>query len=101
MWLDQHQIDEQHDEIMLNVFVGEAFAAWTLCEPHTFAESLVVGFAVCGVERVDWIATLDTDWHCKCLPWSSCDRVFVLLVDGAKFEGLGPIKTLDRELPWF
>lgn len=49
LWLDQDQIDEQHDEIMLDVFVGEAFAAWTLCEAYTFAESLVIGFAVCGV----------------------------------------------------
>jgi hypothetical protein len=63
LWLDQHQVDEQHDEIMLHIFVGEAFAAWTLCETHTFTESLVIGFAVCGVERTDWIATLDTDWH--------------------------------------
>ena len=49
LWLDQHQIDEQHDEIMLDIFVGEAFAAWTLCKPHTFSESLVVGLAICGV----------------------------------------------------
>ena len=72
---------------MLDVFVGEAFAAWTLCEPHTFAESLVVGFAVCGVKCADWIATLDTDWHCKCLAWSSCGRKSVLVVDvdGVKF----------------
>ena len=64
LWLDQHQIDEQYDKIMLDVFVGEAFAAWTLCEPHTFAESLVVSFAVCGIQRTDWVPTLDTDWHC-------------------------------------
>ena len=97
LWLDQHQIDEQHDEIMLDIFVGEALAAWTLCETHTFAESLVVGFAVCGIERTDWIAALDTDWHCKCLVWSFC--VFVLGVDGVKFEG--PIKMLACEWLWF
>jgi hypothetical protein len=96
LWLDQHQINEQHDEIMLDIFVGEAFAAWALCEPHTFAESLVVGFAVGSVKRADWVATLDTDWHCKCLVWSLC--VFVLGVDGVKFEG--PIKTLARGLLW-
>jgi len=49
LWLDQHQIDEQYDEVMLDVFVRKAFAARTLCEPHTFSESLVVGFAVCGI----------------------------------------------------
>lgn len=97
LWLNQHQVDEQHDEIMLDVFVGEAFAAWTLRETHTFAESLVVGFAVCGIKRTDWIATLDTDWHCKYLACSSCDRVSVFVVDGVKFGGLGPTKTLARD----
>lgn len=61
---------------MLDVFVGEAFAAWTLCEPHTFAESLVVGFAICGVERTDWVPTLDADWHCIYL---ACRLVFEYL----------------------
>ena len=70
---------------MLDVFVGEAFAAWTLCEPHAFAESLVVGFAVCGIECTDWIPTLDADWHCMYLAWSSRVRVSVLIVDGVKF----------------
>jgi hypothetical protein len=37
LWLDQYQIDEQHDKIMLNIFVGKALASRTLCEPHTFA----------------------------------------------------------------
>jgi hypothetical protein len=31
---------------MLDVFVREALTARTLREPHTFAERLVVGFAV-------------------------------------------------------
>lgn len=64
LWLDQHQINEQHDEIMLDIFVGEAFAAWTLRETHTFAESLVIGFAVCSIKCADWVATLDADRHC-------------------------------------
>lgn len=85
MWLDQHQIDEKHDEVMLDIFVGEAFAAWALCETHAFAESLVVGFAVGSIKCADWIATLDTDWHCKCWAWLSSVRVSVLIVDGVKF----------------
>lgn len=70
---------------MLDVFVREAFAAWTLCEPHTFAESFVIGFAVCGIERTDWVATLNADRHCMYLALSSRVRVSVLIVDGVKF----------------
>lgn len=33
--LDQSQIDKQHDEIMLNVFIGKTLASRTLCKPDT------------------------------------------------------------------
>lgn len=35
--LDQHQIDEQDDEIMLDIFVAETSAVLTHGEPHTMA----------------------------------------------------------------
>jgi hypothetical protein len=35
--LDQHQIDEQDDEIMLDVFVRESLTARTLRETHALA----------------------------------------------------------------
>jgi hypothetical protein len=34
---NQHQIDKQHDKVMLDVFVREAFAVWALCEPDALA----------------------------------------------------------------
>jgi hypothetical protein len=48
---------------MLDILVGEAFAAWTLGQPYTFAECLVIGLAVGCVECADRIPTFDTDWH--------------------------------------
>jgi len=63
LWLYQYQIDEKHNEIMLDIFVGKVLAARTLCEPHAFTECLIVGFTVRGVQRTDWISAFDTDWH--------------------------------------
>lgn len=51
--LDQHQIDEQHNHVMLDVFVGKAFASWALRQSHTLAQRFVIGFAVCRVESLD------------------------------------------------
>jgi hypothetical protein len=64
--LDQDQIDEEDDKIMLDILVGEAFAAWTLGQPYAFAESLVIGFAVGGVKCADRIPTFDAYRHCIC-----------------------------------
>ena len=49
---------------MLDILVGEAFAAWTLGQPHTFAERLVIGLAVCCVERADRIPAFNAYRHC-------------------------------------
>ena len=66
--LYQHQIDEKHDKIMLDVFIREALATWTLCQSHAFAERAVIGFAVFGVERFDGVAAFDADGHwCRAL----------------------------------
>ena len=62
--LDQDQIDEEDDEIMLDVLVCEAFAARALGQPHTFAERLVIGLAVCCVERADRIPAFNAYRHC-------------------------------------
>ena len=37
LWLDEDQINEEHNKVMLYIFVGEALASRTLREPHTFA----------------------------------------------------------------
>jgi len=61
--LDQHQIDKQHHKIMLDIFVREALAARTLRQPHAFAETAVVGFAVFVVEPLHGVAAFDADGH--------------------------------------
>lgn len=48
---------------MLDILVREAFTARTLGQTHAFAERLVIGLAVCCVERADGIATFDTYRH--------------------------------------
>jgi hypothetical protein len=52
---------------MLDILVREAFAARTLSQSHSFAECLVIGFAVCGVERTYRTPALDTYRHCMAL----------------------------------
>lgn len=64
--LDQNEIYEQYDKVMLNVFVGEAFAAWTLCQSHAFAKGSIICFAVGRVKLVHWEATFYTYGHAKC-----------------------------------
>ena len=49
---------------MLDILVRKAFAAWALGQPYALAESLVIGFAVCGVECADRIPTFDAYRHC-------------------------------------
>ena len=49
---------------MLDVLVCEAFAARALGQPHTFAERLVIGLAVCCVERADRIPAFNAYRHC-------------------------------------
>jgi hypothetical protein len=61
--LYKNQINEQNHKIMLDVFVGEAFASWTLRETDAFSQRLVVGFAVSGVEIGNRVAALDADGH--------------------------------------
>jgi len=77
--LDQHEIDKQHDIVMLDVLVGEPFTVGTLRQPDPFAERAVVGLAVRRVESGDRVGTCDADWHCPFLvtrrerDWSPVD----------------------------
>jgi hypothetical protein len=48
--LDQHQVYEQHHEVMLHVFIREFLALWALCQAYTLSERAIVGFRVRGVE---------------------------------------------------
>lgn len=49
---------------MLDVFVRETLAARTLRQPHAFAETAVIGFAVFVVEALHGVAAFDADGHC-------------------------------------
>lgn len=71
--LDQDKIDEQHDKIMLDIFICEALAARTLCQAHTFAERAIIGFAVRSVELVHTVAAFNAKWHRAdaSLPWAT------------------------------
>jgi hypothetical protein len=54
--LDQHKINKQHYQIMLDIFIGKSLASWALRQPHPFPERLVIGFAVGCVQVLDWEA---------------------------------------------
>ena len=68
MRLDQDKIDEEDDEVMLDILVREAFAPWTLGQPHAFSECLVIGFAVGCVKCADGVSAFDTDRHSIVMP---------------------------------
>lgn len=61
--LDQDQVYEQHDKVMLDIFVPEPLAPRALCQPNTLAQGAVVRFAVGGVERAKRISALYTYGH--------------------------------------
>lgn len=61
--LDQDQVNEQYYQIVLHIFVREAFAARTLRQPYAFPEGAVIGFAIGCVERADGISAFDAYRH--------------------------------------
>jgi hypothetical protein len=69
LWLYEDQVNEQHDEIMFDVFVREAFAVGALCEAYAFAEGAVVGFGICGVQHGNGVAAGDAYWHFRGVTW--------------------------------
>jgi hypothetical protein len=62
--LDQHEVDEQHHEIMLDVFVRELVAPRALRQPHAFAERSVVRFRVFRVQCLHRVPAFDAYGHC-------------------------------------
>ena len=60
---DQDQINEEDDEIMLDIFVGESFAARTLGQTHSLSKRAVVSLAISCVKLMDWVATFNANWH--------------------------------------
>lgn len=66
LWLNQDEIDKQHDEVMLDVLVCEPLALWALRESDAFAKGAIISFGVGCVERFDGVAARNADWHCGC-----------------------------------
>ena len=66
--LDQHQVNEQHYEVMLDVFVGEALAAWALSQADALSKRTVIGFAVGRVELMNGEAAFYANRHSR--SWS-------------------------------
>jgi hypothetical protein len=62
--LDQHEVDEQHHEIMLDVFIRELVAPRALRQPHAFAERPVVRFRVFRVQCFHRVPAFDAYGHC-------------------------------------
>ena len=61
--LNQHKVNKQDDEIMLDVFVGEPMTMSALREADPFAERAVIGFAVGRIEILDGSRAGDAYWH--------------------------------------
>jgi len=70
---------------MLDVFVGESFAARALREADTFAERSIICFAVCRVQIRELVAAFYANGHVgqgrnmwigkaigRCLRWEDC-----------------------------
>lgn len=47
--LDKNEINEDHNEIVLDVFVREPLAARTLRQTHTFTQGTVISATICTV----------------------------------------------------
>lgn len=63
LWFDQDQVDEDHDKVIFDVFVGEALAARALRQSHAFALGSVIGTTIRAIQVRDRIGAFDADGH--------------------------------------
>lgn len=63
LWLDQDQVDEEHDKVMLDVLVAEAAAVAAHCQADVVAARLVARTRVLRPQRLDRVPALDADRH--------------------------------------
>lgn len=68
LWLDEHQVDKDHNEVIFHVFVGEALAARTLGQSHALPLRTVIGTTVCAIQVRDRVGTFDADGH-RVMTW--------------------------------
>jgi hypothetical protein len=50
LWFDEDEVDEDHDEVVFDVFVGEALAARTLRQSHTFTLGAIISTTVGAIQ---------------------------------------------------
>lgn len=61
--LDQDEIDKQHDEVMLDIFIAEAPAVLADGQAYVVAARRVARARVLRPKRLDRVAALDADGH--------------------------------------
>jgi hypothetical protein len=97
--LNQDQVNEEHYEIVLDIFVGEPLAPRALRQTHALAERTVICLAVCRIEMRDWIATFNAYWHGASLwiegPVSIADE-YRSLGSLKRKRGLADVKVVVR-----
>jgi hypothetical protein len=60
---DKHQVNEQHNEVIFDIFVGKSLATRALRQSHTLALRPVIGATVSTVQVGDRIRAFDADGH--------------------------------------
>lgn len=74
--LNEHQVNEEHDKVIFNVFVGKPLAPRALRQSHTLALGPVIGTTVGAVQVRDRIGALDANRHrVTSMDLSECSRV--------------------------
>lgn len=59
--LDQDEVNEQYNQVMLDIFVREAFTSRALRQTDALSKRLVIGLAVGGVEILHGEAASDAN----------------------------------------
>ena len=55
LWLDQHEVDEEHNIVMLDILVGKSLTVRTLGKANTFAQCSIVCFAIDSIKKWDLV----------------------------------------------
>lgn len=89
LWLYQDQIDEEHNIVMLDVFVGKALAPRTLCQSHIAARHGRRRFRFASRRQLTLLCGAGRSW-------------FSRLVDGRRLLGacVAAVKDMVESGDW-
>jgi hypothetical protein len=90
--LNQHQVDEQHDKVMLDVLVGKSLASRALGQAHAFPKRPIVGIAEFLVEGRYGMPAFNANRH-----FSGLDD-HMLIVTSKLRSGLGGCSAIEMEM---